>query len=68
MNNYREIWDESHYKYGAAKDLKHVSWEEFKTIRRSEVKGGFLRVICEVVFIALIAMGLFYVSTLFNVV
>lgn len=68
MNKYKEVWDESHYKYGAAKDLKHVSWEEFKTIRKAEIKHNSKRVILEVGILAVILVGLYYVGTLFVMV
>jgi len=68
MNNYREIWDESHYKFGVAKDLKHVSWENYKKIKKAEAKGGFLRVIGEVVAIAFAIMGFFCIVSLFSMV
>lgn len=45
MNKYKEVWDESHYKYGAVKDLKHVSWEEFKTIRKAQNPSIFKRIL-----------------------
>jgi hypothetical protein len=68
MHNYREIWDEQHYKYGAAKDLKYVSWEEFKTIRKAQNSGNNKRVLFEVLFSALVIVGLFFAFSIFSMV
>lgn len=56
MNKYREVWDESHYKFDNWRSLQHTTWEQ--TNKKLALNECFM--------VACIVMSLFYIMAIFN--
>ena len=68
---YDEVWSERHYKFATWKDLKHVSWDNYKKIKRqNSFKNRFKRFIRseyeEILFFVGVASVLFITFTLLD--